>query len=73
MQKQWHYEALVFLLMFLKDRPMLLVMEFVEKGCLRDYLPKKKSELTQKSLLQFGREIAQVIIRHLCTAHKINI
>jgi len=59
MQKQCCCKSLVSVDV-LKDRPMLLVMEFVEKGCLRDYLPKKKSELTQKTLLQFGREIAQV-------------
>lgn len=40
---------------------MLLVMEFVSNGCLRDYLKQNDScDFSSAELLQFAREIAEV-------------
>ena len=39
---------------------MLLVMEFVDNGCLSHYLRTHKKEMPQNNLLTFGEEIAEV-------------
>jgi len=39
---------------------MLLVMEYVSKGCLSHYLHRHKDSLAQNKLLTFGQEIAEV-------------
>ncbi len=47
----------------LTEHPMLLVMEFVENGCLRDFLKgmeRKGNKTTDKKLLQFTMETCDV-------------
>ncbi|KAK2176121.1 hypothetical protein NP493_682g01019 [Ridgeia piscesae] len=41
------------------ENPMLLVMEYVSKGCLSHYLHRHKDSLAQNKLLTFGQEIAE--------------
>jgi len=43
---------------------MLLVMEFVSNGCLRDYL-KNNKKTTPDELLRFGLEIVEVLTHYL--------
>ena len=40
--------------------PMLLVMEYVENGCLRKYLRARSKELDSRTLLRFAQEVAEV-------------
>lgn len=49
----------------LQESPQVLVLEFVENGCLRDYLKKFKDTIDFKQLLRFGYEIALVCIFNL--------
>lgn len=65
MQKLCH-ENIVKVIGYLPQRdsenPMLLVMEYVAKGCLSHYLhhlSKKKDNIPQNTLLTFGEEIAE--------------
>jgi len=45
--------------LLLAEKTMLLVMEFVSNGCLRDYL-KKNHKTSADELLRFGFEIIEV-------------
>ena len=39
---------------------MLLVMEYVENGCLMNYLRERLNKIDPKTMLRFAREVAQV-------------
>jgi len=45
--------------MVMTEKTVLLVMEFVSNGCLRDYL--KKHKTSPDELLRFGFEVIEVI------------
>jgi len=48
------------LMLITENNTMLLVMEFVSNGCLRDYL-KKNNKTSPDELLRFGFEIVEVL------------
>jgi Protein tyrosine and serine/threonine kinase len=55
------------------DNCMLLVMEFVSNGCLRDFLKRPdNSQLTAAELLRFGRETAEVSLSSDVVATDLN-
>jgi len=54
----------VVVMMLLTEKTMLLVMEFVSNGCLRDFL-KKNNKTSPDELLRFALEIVEVF-PHLC-------
>jgi len=56
---------MMMMMMMLTEKTMLLVMEFVSNGCLRDYL-KKNNKTSQDELLRFGFEIVEVFSHLIC-------
>jgi len=53
------------MLVRLPENALLLVMEFVSNGCLRDYL-KKNNKTTPDELLRFSLEIVEVFSHLTC-------
>jgi len=47
------------------EKTVLLVMEFVSNGCLRDYL-KKNNKTNPDELLRFGFEVVEVLSHFTC-------
>ena len=56
---------MMMMMWMLTEKTMLLVMEFVSNGCLRDYL-KKNNKTSQDELLRFGFEIVEVFLHLIC-------
>jgi len=55
------WNVLLLLLLTERNDTMLLVMEFVSNGCLRDYLKVNKKTTNTDELLRFGFEIVEVL------------